>query len=257
MARFAATVLLVSLVGTLALRNFAASPPEPEPFRILVFSKTAGFRHDSIPDGIAALIEIGREGEGPRFTVDASEDSGRFTDELLARYAAVVFLSTTGDILDEDQQKAFERYIRKGGGFVGIHAASDTEFDWPWYGRLVGAYFKGHPAIQPAEIVVEDREHPSTSMLPERWRRTDEWYAFRSNPRLRVRVLARLDEETYDAGALAMGDHPIAWYHEFEGGRAWYTAGGHTKESFGEPLFRAHLRGGILWAAGRGGSPTK
>lgn len=227
-------------------------PPAALP-RVLVFSKTAGFRHDSIPDGIRAVREIG----AGRFEVDATEDSAEFTAENLARYRAVVWLSTTGDVLDDEQQRAFEGFIRKGGGYAGIHAASDTEFDWPWYGQLVGAYFATHPAVQSAVNVVEIPDHPSTHMLPERWERTDEWYSFRSNPRGQrgIRVLMTLDESTYQPGHASMGDdHPIAWFHEFDGGRAWYTGGGHTSESFSEPLFRAHLLGGILWAAGLGDS---
>lgn len=231
----------------------AATTPSTAPPRVLVFSKTAGFRHDSIPDGIAAIRELGvvsLAGATPAFEVDATEDAAAFTDANLAKYAAVVFLSTTGNVLDDTQQAAFERFIRSGRGYVGVHAASDTEYEWPWYAKLVGAYFKGHPDIQKATVIVEDRTHPSTSMLPERWERTDEWYFFRDNPRARVKVLARLDETTYNPGPGAMGDHPIAWYHEYDGGRAWYTAGGHTKESFKDELFRGHLRGGILWAMG-------
>lgn len=214
--------------------------------RVLVFSKTAGFRHESIPDGIRCVREIGTN----RFNVDATEDAGAFTSENLARYGAVVWLSTTGDVLNDEQQRAFERFIRRGGAYVGIHAASDTEYEWPWYGRLVGAYFRTHPPVQEAVNIVEDRKHPSTEILPERWTRRDEWYGFQSNPRSidGVRVLMSLDETTYEPGESAMGkDHPIAWYHAFEGGRAWYTGGGHTSESFNEPLFRAHLLGGILW----------
>jgi type 1 glutamine amidotransferase len=216
--------------------------------RILVFSRTAGFRHASIPDGIRAVTEIG----AGRWTVDATEDSSGFTAANLKNYRAVVFLSTTGDVLDDAQQKAFEEYIHAGGAWVGVHAASDTEYDWPWYGQLAGAWFLGHPAVnQEATVVVEDRTHPSTRMLPAEWKRLDEWYAFRTNPRINVRVLASLDEKSYDPGKASMGgDHPIMWYHDFEGGRAWYTAGGHTKESYTEPLFRQHLREGIAWAAG-------
>jgi type 1 glutamine amidotransferase len=213
--------------------------------RILVFSKTAGFRHQSIPDGIKAIREI----LGGRYEIDASEDAVVFGAENLKRYRAVVFLSTTGDILNEDQQKAFEAFIRAGGGYAGVHAAADTEHTWPWYGDLVGAYFKTHPEIQPATIKVEDRTHRSTRMLPAEWRRTDEWYVYNRNPRDRVRVLASLDDSTIK-GATMDGDHPIAWYHEFQGGRSWYTGGGHTSESFSEDLFRKHLEGGILWAAG-------
>ena len=220
----------------------AASAP-----RVLVFSRTAGFRHASIPDGIAAVREVG----AGRWETDATEDPAAFTDANLRRYRAVVFLSTTGDVLDAAQEAAFERYVRAGGGFAGIHAATDTEYGWPWYGRLVGARFATHPPVQEAVVRIEDRAHRSTRMLPEEWRRTDEWYSFRENPRRGVHVLANLDERSYAPAGAAMGaDHPAAWCHEFEGGRSWYTAGGHTKESFAEPLFRAHVAEGIAWAAG-------
>lgn len=219
--------------------------------RILVFSKTGGFRHDSIPDGIACVREL----LGDRYEIDATEDAAVFTPSNLERYKAVIFLSTTGDILDADQQKAFEEYIHLGGGFAGIHAAADTEHTWPWYGKLVGAYFKTHPEIQEALVRVEDRTHPSTAMLPADWRRTDEWYVYKSNPRGEVRVLANLDTSTI-RGETMGNDHPIAWFHDFEGGRAWYTGGGHTKESYKEPLFRAHIKGGVLWAAGAEPAPV-
>jgi hypothetical protein len=216
--------------------------------RILVFSRTAGFRHDSIPEGIACLKEIG----AARWQVEATEDPAAFTADRLRGCRAVVFLSTTGDVLDRPQEEAFEAYIRAGGGFVGIHAATDTEYGWEWFGRLVGGRFATHPPVQPAVVRVEDRTHRSTRMLPAEWRRTDEWYAFRENPRAGgVHVLATLDETTFDPGKAAMGaDHPICWCRPFEGGRSWYTAGGHTKESFAEPLFRQHLAEGIAWAAG-------
>jgi type 1 glutamine amidotransferase len=225
----------------------AAAPADVLP-RILVFSRTAGFRHDSIPDGIRCLKEIG----ATRWQVDATEDPAAFTAERLRGYRAVVFLSTTGDVLDRPQEEAFEGYIRAGGGFAGIHAATDTEYGWEWFGRLVGGRFATHPPVQPAVVRVEDRAHRSTRMLPAEWRRTDEWYAFRENPRAGgVHVLATLDETTFDPGKAAMGtDHPICWCRTFDGGRSWYTAGGHTKESFEEPLFRQHLAEGIAWAAG-------
>ncbi len=216
--------------------------------RILVFSKTAAFRHASIPDGIRAVTELG----AGRWTVDVTEDASAFTTANLKNYRAVVFLSTTGDVLDATQQKAFEDYIHSGGAWVGVHAATDTEYEWPWYGTLAGAWFAGHPAVnQEATVIVEDRTHRSTRMLPAEWKRLDEWYAFRTNPRSNVHVLASLDEKSYDPGKASMGgDHPTMWCHEFEGGRAWYTAGGHTKESYTEPLFRQNLREGIEWAAG-------
>ena len=213
-------------------------------FRVLVFSKTAGFRHPSIPNGVAAIRQLGPQNN---FDVVATENAADFADTNLTQFAAVIFLSTTGDVLDAAQQSAFERYIQAGGGYVGIHAASDTEYSWPWYGGLVGAWFSSHPAIQKAALLVEDFDHGSSRFLPETWMRTDEWYNFRTNPRTNVHVLARLDESSYIGGT--MGDHPIAWFHEYDGGRAWYTAGGHTPESFSEPLFLAHLLGGIRYAA--------
>jgi cytochrome c len=215
---------------------------------VLVFSETAGFRHDSIEPGVAAVCELAG-GEG--IAVDHTEDSADFTEEQLADYDTVVFLSTTGDVLSPGEQQAFEAYIQTGGGFAGIHAASDTEYDWPWYGDLVGAYFESHPANQTATIKVSDDDHASTADLPERWERFDEWYNFQSNPRGDVHVLATLDESSYTPGAGAMGaDHPTAWCHPYDGGRSWYTGGGHTSESYSDPEFRGHILGGIMWAGG-------
>jgi type 1 glutamine amidotransferase len=231
-------VLLV--LGVVAAASAAPSPA----YGILVFSKTAVFRHSSIPNGIAALQQLGAENN---FQVVATEDATVFNDASLAQYRAVVFLMTTGDVLDGTQQAAFERYIRAGNGFVGIHSASDTEYTWPWYGGLVGAYFSNHPVIQKATVRSENAVHPSTRFLAGAWVRTDEWYNFQTNPRANVQVLAVLDETTYSGGT--MGDHPIAWCHDYDGGRAWYTAGGHTAASYAEPLFRAHLLGGIQYAA--------
>jgi cytochrome c len=219
-----------------------------DPYSVLVFSKTAGFRHLSIPAGIAAIQQLGADNG---FTVDATEDAAAFTDANLDKYAAVIWLSTTGDVLDANQQAAFERYIRAGGGYAGIHAASDTEYNWAWYGDLVGAYFASHPSNQTATVKVEDPAHPSTASLPAKWSRFDEWYNFQTNPRADVHVLASLDERSYTPGAGAMGaDHPTAWCHDFDGGRSWYTGSGHTIESYTEPNFLAHLLGGIQTAAG-------
>jgi type 1 glutamine amidotransferase len=234
------------MTSTLALVLLMAAPAHPS-FTVLVFTKTAGFVHDSIPAGVAALRTLG---ERSGFAVESTADAAAFRDENLKRFKVVVFLSTTGDVLDDAQQAAFERYIRGGGGFVGIHSASDTEYDWPWYGQLVGAYFASHPKGTPtATVRVVDAKHPATSGLPAAWERTDEWYNFKAPPR-DVRVLAKVDESTYTGGTMS-GDHPIAWSHEVEGGgRAFYTAMGHTKESYSEPLFLGHLLGGIRYAAG-------
>jgi type 1 glutamine amidotransferase len=215
-------------------------------FSVLVFSKTAGFRHDSIPAGIAALSALG---EQDNFRVDATEDDTAFTDDNLAKYRVVVFLSTTGEVLNSSEQAAFERFIRRGGGFVGVHAATDTGYDWPWYGALVGNYFRRHPAIQPATLKVIDASHPSTRHLPITWKRNDEWYDFRNDLAGDVTVLIRIDEASYRGGRMG-ANHPMAWFHAYDGGRSWYTALGHTVQAYGEPLFLDHLRGGIAWAAG-------
>jgi type 1 glutamine amidotransferase len=214
---------------------------------VFLFSKTEGFRHESIPAGIAAIQQQGRQ---LGFAVDAGENAAAFSDETLAKYSVVVFLSTTGDVLDDAQQAAFERFIRRGKGFVGIHAAADTEYDWPFYGGLLGAYFAGHPDIQTGTVRVEAPSHPTMTGLPATWVRRDEWYNFQENPRGRLSVLATLDERTYSGGTMAP-DHPIIWWHDYAGGRAWYTAGGHTAESFSEPLFASHIGNAIVWAAGR------
>jgi type 1 glutamine amidotransferase len=236
-------VLALQLVFALARADAAESGPA---FSVLLFSRTAGFRHDSIAAGIAA---IGALGEQNNFRVDAGEDAKVFTDENLARYQVVIFMNTTGEVLDAGGQAALEKFIRGGGGFVGIHAASDTGYDWPWYGGLVGTYFLRHPAIQPATLKVVDASHVSTRHLPLEWRRTDEWYDFHHGLDADVTVLIRIDETTYRGGRMG-ADHPMAWYHKYGGGRAWYTALGHTIASYAEPLFLEHLRGGILWAAG-------
>lgn len=232
-------------LGALLLGLSCAGCGDGADRRILVFSKTMAFRHDSISVGVAALTKLG---EDHGFRVEATEDAARFSDSRLHGVDAVVFLNTTGDILDETQQAAFERYIRGGGGFVGIHSAADTEYGWAFYARLLGAQFISHPPIQRATVVVTDRGHPSTSHLPERWETVDEWYDFRANPRGRVHILASLDETTYDGGFMG-ADHPISWFQVYDGGRSWYTAKGHTRESYADPQFLQHLLGGIRFAA--------
>jgi len=214
--------------------------------KVLVFSKTAGFYHQSIPDGIAAIQKLGSENG---FQVDTTKNADLFTEKNLGQYAAVIFLSTTGDVLNNNQEAAFERYIQSGGGYAGIHAATDTEYKWSWYGRLVGAYFQSHPQIQQADFIVKDNTHPSTAHLElGPWNRKDELYNFK-NISKDINVLITIDESTYEGGE--NGDnHPMSWYHEFDGGRAWYTAAGHTSESFEEDEFLKHLLGGIHYAIG-------
>ncbi|GAB4016895.1 ThuA domain-containing protein [Spirosoma koreense] len=241
---FAASLLGLTMLlySGMTIRQ-AANPP-----KVLVFSKTKGWHHTSIPVGIAAVQQLG---SANGFGVDTTTNSALFTDDNLKQYAAVIWLSTTGNVLNGEQQAAFERYIQAGGGYVGVHAAADTEYDWPWYGKLMGAFFTSHPHnpnVRKATVDVINKALPATSMLPDRWERTDEWYNYRSFY-TGINVLAELDENTYEGGTNG-AHHPISWYHEFDGGRAFYTGGGHTVESFSEPLFLSHLLGGIKYAIG-------
>jgi type 1 glutamine amidotransferase len=215
--------------------------------RILTYSRTTGFRHDSIPAGVAALRDLGR---GNGFEVVATEDPAAFTRAELAAFTIVTFLSTSGDVLDDGGRDALRGFVADGGGFVGIHGASTTEYDWPWFGTLVGARFDGHPEVQPGRITVEDATHPSTAHLPPVWERTDEWYDFRTDPRGDVHVLLTADESSYTGGKMG-ADHPLAWCHRACGGPSFYTALGHTEESYSEPAMLTPLLGGIRYAAGR------
>jgi type 1 glutamine amidotransferase len=228
-------------------RGDASADVDPSAFKVLLFSRTTGFRHDSIPTAIAALTELGPMGG---YVAEATEDPAVFTADELARFRVVVFLMTTGDAVDAAGQAAFEAWIGAGGNYVGVHSAADTEYDWPFYGQLVGAYFKQHPAIQPATVHVEVADHPATAGLPSSWMRTDEWYDFQTNPRSTATVLMTIDESTYSGGTMG-ADHPLVWAHATTGGgRAIYTEMGHTQESYADPLFRQHLVGAIRWAAG-------
>ena len=230
-------------------------PPDPGiigPKGVLIFSKTNGFRHSSIEPGIAALQKVGKQ---RGWTVVTTENGAFFNDDYLKRFKVVVWLSTTGDVLMPDQQRAFERFVEQGAGYVGIHAASDTEYDWPWYDRLLGTHFRDHslfPHTPEAELVVEDRQHPTTTGLPERWRKTDEWYNFRKNPRNvpGIHVLMNVNEKTYDVGETKGmgGDHPVSWTNQVGQGRVFYTAIGHTDETFQRPEAMRHIVAAIEWA---------
>ncbi len=232
----------------LALLVFAGcdSQKTPEFVNVLVFTKTAGFRHNSIEAGMAALQKLADENN---FQVSFTEDADIFKPKTLAPFNVIVFLSTTGDILTEAQQHEFQRWIQAGGGFVGIHAATDTEYEWPWYNELVGGYFADHPpGVHEANIEVLDREHISTQHLGRNFKATDEWYNFKKMYPKVIPIL-NLDENSYQGGKMGKV-HPIAWYHEFDGGRSWYTGMGHTEESFSNHNFTKHILGGILYAAG-------
>ena len=220
--------------------------PNHQNDKVLVFTKTTGYRHESIETGVETIAQLGKQNN---FEVIHSEDANVFTEENLSQYKLVIFLSTTGDILNDGQQKAFEFFIKNGGNFMGIHAAADTEYDWPWYGKLVGAFFLNHPDKSNAEIIKVDDAHQSCKHLPERWLRYDEWYNYKSiSPD--INVVLELDESTYKGGENGP-NHPIAWYHDYEGSRSFYTGMGHTKESYAEPDFKKHLLGGILYCLKR------
>ena len=212
---------------------------------VLVFFKTGGYYHESIPTGVKAIQDLGDKNG---FNVDTTTNANMFAEDSLKKYAALVFLSSTGEILSGNQEIAVERYMQAGGGFVGIHAATDAEYDWSWYVKMIGASFKSHPANQEATLIINDKNHPSTDSLPATWTRTDEWYNFKNlNPD--VKVLISIDEKSYKGGE--NGDkHPMAWYHNFDGGRVFYTELGHTNESFSEPLYLKHILGGIQYAMG-------
>ncbi|RIV72897.1 ThuA domain-containing protein [Flagellimonas aequoris] len=216
------------------------------PELVLVFTKTAGFRHQSIEKGVQTFRELGRKNGFIALQTESGED---FTSQNLKNYKLIVFLNTTMDVLNDAQQKAFESYIKNGGSYLGVHAASDTEYDWPWYGKLVGGYFVSHPEQQKAKIDVLDKTHPSTAHLQDVWMHFDEWYNFKDlNPN--VHVLLKLDETSYKGG-INGDNHPIAWYHEYDGGRVFYTGLGHTEASYDEPEFRQHLLGAIEWCLKR------
>ena len=235
---------LVMLLCSLAALIAGAAQCAPPRERVLVFTRTQGFRHDSIPTAVSTLRKLARDAG---FAADHSEDAGDFTDDNLARYRIVVFASTTGDVLDDPQQKALEHFMRRGGGFVGVHAASDTEYDWPWYGRLVGAYFLSHPpGLQSTLVQPERGGKPAGRAWPVR----DEIYNFRANPRGQVRVAATVDERSYEGGTMGV-DHPVTWCHSFEAGRSWYTALGHDVAVYADPEFLAQLRRGLRYASGR------
>ena len=234
---FTVVLLLISLISC---SNKRSTTP-----RVLLFSKTADHHHSSIPAGVKAIQELGAKNG---FIVDTTTDDNKFAEDSLKKYAALIFLSTTGNILSGNQENVLERYIQAGGGFVGIHAATDAEYDWGWYGRMIGGYFVNHPAQQEANLIINDKNHPATDSLPAIWRRKDEWYNFKYVNK-DVKVLISIDEKSYTGGS--NGDsHPMSWYHEFDGGRVFYTELGHTDESYLEPLLLKHLLGGIKYAMG-------
>lgn len=238
---------------TLAAVNLAKA----EQFSVLVFTKTAAWHHDSSAAGVAGIEQLGKLHD---FGVFWTEDANRvFNDKELAKFKVIIFLSTSGDILTPPQKAAFQKFIRAGGGFVGIHGASDTEYQWEWYTKLVGRMFYIHPTVQTAIVQVEDYHFPGMERFPKRFLATDEWYEFQPEVVPGLHYLLTVDERTYQTHVVwdnpakegkGMGAfHPIAWYHEFDGGRSFYTAMGHLAAKYSDEAFMNHIYGGIYWAA--------
>jgi type 1 glutamine amidotransferase len=233
--------ILISFI----LASMGFTPIKKKP-KVLIFSKTKGYRHKSIEVAKIALINLAKENN---FEADTSENAELFSDKNLKQYATVLFLNTTGDILNDKQQIAFERYIQASGGYVGVHAAADTEYDWPWFGKLNGAYFLSHPKVQEAKFIIKDATHNSTKFLTDSvWIKIDELYNYKNiNPD--INVLITIDEKSYTGGKNG-SFHPFAWYQNFEGGRAFYTGMGHTPESWKDINFLKHILGGLTYAIG-------
>jgi len=240
--------LMISTVG-----KAQNKPDFEEPIHILVFSKTSGFRHASISSGLKMLSDNSKK---QNWVLTATEDASLLRDEFLARFDVAVFLNPTGDAVCDTGQEAFEKFMKKGKGFVGIHAAADFEYEWPFYGDLVAGYFLTHPPAQKATVIFENYDHPA--MKPfigmKKYTTIDEWYSFRENPRPRVNVLARLDESTIKKSnndKWKMGDHPLIWWNDKDGIRSFYTVFGHTHEAFQDKLVIEHIKNAINWAAKR------
>lgn len=229
-------------------KNFPAKT-----LNVLVFSKTDGWKHQSISSGIKMFSDLALT-EGWNLT--ATEDANLFTMDFLITFDVVVFLNPTQDVLSEKQQQAFQTFMETGKGFVGIHASADCEYDWDWYGKLNGAYFLTHPPAQEGKVIFENFDHPSMEPFKgmESYTTFDEWYSFKTNPREKVHVLARLDESTItkaDNDKWKMGDHPLIWWQEFDGIRSFYSVFGHTHEAFQDPKIQAHYAGAVNWAGKR------
>ena len=245
---------IISLIWLLFIVVFLCNAQDKK-INVLVYSKTIGFRHNSISTGLKMMSDLAQE---RNWVMTSTENADLFTPEFLKTFDVVVFLNPTQDVLNEQQQKNFEAFMAGGRGFVGIHAAADCEYDWPWYGQLNGAFFKTHPAAQKATVIFEDTDHPS--MVPFKGMKTyttfDEWYSFKENPRAKVHVLARLDETSLDAATQKddtwkMVDHPLIWYQENGNTRSFYTVFGHTPEAFQDAKIKEHIGCAVDWTAKR------
>lgn len=240
------TILFMVVAGT--------SSVQAEQFSVFLFTKTDGWHHKSINAAVTAMETLS---EKHHFSIDWHEDASRINPENLAQYDVIMFMLTTGDILNDEQKRAMEQFVKSGKGFVGVHSASDTEYQWDWYTRMVGRSFHIHPLIQTAELSVMSREFPGLERMPDRFLWTDEWYEFGEEKIDTLNYILSVDESTFDPVAKwddksgkGMGEfHPVAWYHEYDGGRAFYTALGHMGSTYSDTLFMEHIYGGLYWAA--------
>jgi len=237
-----------------AVTLFFCSQTYSQQFNALLFTKTDGYHHESINDGVTAVKQLA---DRNFFTVEWHENAEVFNDKKLSEFDLIIFLSTTGNILTDDQKSAFTKFIQSGKGFVGIHSASDTEYEWDWYTKMVGRTFHIHPVIQTAVLDVQDYNFPGMERMPKSFYWTDEWYEFTEERIDGINYILTVDEKTFDPNVQwgekigkGMGDfHPISWYHKYDGGRAFYTALGHVPATFSDKLFMEHIFGGIYWAA--------
>jgi type 1 glutamine amidotransferase len=243
------------LISLLLLGTIYSVPAQEKMINVLVFSKTSGYRHNSISSGLKMFSDIAQE---RKWILTATENADLFTPEFLKNFDVAVFLNPSMDVLNDQQQKNFEAFIANGKGFVGIHAATDCEFDWPWYGQLTGAYFRIHPRAQQGTLVFENTDHPAMAPFKgmKTYRTFDEWYSFTENPRTKVKVLARLDETSLDEASLKdnkwkMDDHPMIWFQEKGNIRSFYTGFGHNKEAYEDPKVKEHIGCAVDWAAKR------
>ncbi len=249
------TFLTFTLIAVLSF-SMCAQEKVPEfenPAHILVFSRTGGYRHESISSGIKMLYDMSPK---QNWIITATEETSVFNPDILSGFDVVVFMNPTGDDLSSAEKQAFENFMKTGKGIVGVHSATDFEFKWPFWGNLIGGYFKTHPPAQTATIIFENMDHPA--MKPFEGMKTyttfDEWYSFRENPRKNVKVLATLDESTIKKSGnddWKMGDHPIIWYQEKDGMRSFYTGFGHTHEAFQDEKIMKHIKNAVNWAAWR------
>jgi len=246
--KFAAAFIIIQLLvssGTFAQKQF----------KVLMITTTRGWHHESLHAGVVAIQQLAARNS---FEVALLEDPNGFTDKYVEQFQAILFLNTSGDIFNAEEQKVMERFIKSGKGFVGIHSASDTEYEWDWYTKMVGRMFHIHPAVQTAKMKILDPKFPGLQGFADGKLWTEEWYEFGPEKVTDLTYILGVDEETYnpkaDWGARAKGVgmgkvHPLAWYHNYDGGRAFYTALGHLPTNFSEPAFLDHLYAGIFWAA--------